>query len=212
MATILQQILNLPQSMKFPTLSSMPALAELVKTRPQAEVYLVGGAVRDILLGKKVTDSDLLVAGVPGDELEDFLALRGRVVFAGKRFGIWKFREIDKRETIYDIALPRTEFSLHKLGMYRDFAIKTNPFLPIEEDLGRRDFTVNAMAFNLVSRELIDPHNGRADLEKKLIRSVDGASDRFREDYSRLLRALRFATQLRFKIEEETWTRLREID
>ena len=61
MATILQKILNLPQSYRFPSLASFPVLADLVKARPQAEVFLVGGAVRDILLGKKMTDSDLLV-------------------------------------------------------------------------------------------------------------------------------------------------------
>ena len=165
----------------------------------------MGGAVRDILLGKKITDIDLLVRNITGDELGDFLAKVGRVLFAGKQFGVWKFNEIGKpRNEVYDIALPRTEFSLHKQGMYRDFTVKTNPRLPIEEDLARRDFTVNAMAYNLATETLIDPHAGQADLNNRLIRSVGAASDRFQEDYSRMLRAIRFSLQLGFAIEDET--------
>jgi len=134
------------------------------------------------------------------------------VVFAGKQFGIWKFNEIGRPRTeVYDIALPRTEFSLHKQGLYRDFKVKTNPRLPVEEDLSRRDFTVNAMAYNLIDEKLIDPHQGEADLNKKLIRSVGKAQDRFREDYSRMLRAIRFSIQLGFAIEGETLSTIRAM-
>ena len=189
-------------SPQFPKLTAFPALASLVEEFPKTEVFLVGGAVRDILLGKKITDIDLLVRNITGDELGDFLAKVGRVLFAGKQFGVWKFNEIGKpRNEVYDIALPRTEFSLHKQGMYRDFTVKTNPRLPIEEDLARRDFTVNAMAYNLATETLIDPHAGQADLNNRLIRSVGAASDRFQEDYSRMLRAIRFSLQLGFAIE-----------
>ncbi|MBI1961663.1 MAG: CCA tRNA nucleotidyltransferase [Parcubacteria group bacterium] len=192
-------------SPQFPKLTAFPALASLVEEFPKTEVFLVGGATRDILLGKKITDIDLLVRNITGDELGDFLARHGRVVFAGKQFGIWKFNEIGRpRNEVYDIALPRTEFSLHKQGMYRDFTVKTNPRLPIEEDLARRDFTVNAMAYNLIDEKLIDPHNGQDDLRDKLIRSVGKAADRFQEDFSRILRAIRFSLQLGFGIEDET--------
>lgn len=201
MPSIIQKIINYT---RFPGVSSFPVIAELLKERKNAEAYLVGGAVRDILLGKKVTDFDIVIRGVPSEELGDFLASRGRVVFAGKRFGVWKFREVGKKLSHYDIALPRTEFSMHKLGIYKDFDVQTNPSLPVEEDLKRRDFTVNAMAYNLVTRELIDPHNGQKDLSQKIIRCVGRAQDRFKEDYSRLLRALRFALQLNFTISENT--------
>src|SRR3989338_7043292 len=114
----------------FPKITAFPALAELVKEYKGAEVYLVGGAGRDILLGKKVTDFDMVVRNVSGDDLEDWLASRGRVVFAGKTFGVWKFNEIGQpKNYIYDISLPRTEFSLHKQGIYKDFKVKTNPKL-----------------------------------------------------------------------------------
>lgn len=172
----------------------------------------MGGAVRDTLLGKKITDIDLLVRNITGDELGDFLARHGRVVFAGRQFGVWKFNEIGKpRNEVYDIALPRTEFSMHKQGMYRDFKVQTNPRLRVEEDLGRRDFTVNAMAYNLVEEKLIDPHAGERDLRDKLIRSVGKARDRFQEDYSRILRAIRFSLQLGFDIEDETLTTARAM-
>lgn len=190
----------------FPKISAFPAMASLIQEFPKARVYLVGGAVRDILLGKKVTDIDMVARNITGDELEDFLATRGRVVFAGKTFGVWKFREIGKpKNELYDIALPRTEFSLHKQGMYRDFSIQTNPFLPIEDDLKRRDFTINAMAYDLVEEKLIDINNSQEDLANKIIRTVGDPAERFQEDYSRMLRALRFSLQLGFKIEDNTW-------
>lgn len=189
----------------FPKITAFPALAELASEFKDAHVYLVGGAVRDILLGKKVTDVDLVVRNVSGDALEDFLATRGRVVFAGKTFGVWKFHEVGKpKNEVYDIALPRTEFSLHKQGIYKDFSVQTNPKLPIVDDLGRRDFTVNAMAYDLVEEKLIDKHGGQADLAAKIIRTVGEPSERFQEDFSRLLRALRFSLQLGFTIESNT--------
>ncbi|OJI06886.1 hypothetical protein BK004_01975 [bacterium CG10_46_32] len=190
---------------QFPKLTAFPALASLVEEFPKTEVFLVGGAVRDTLLGKKITDIDLLVRNITGDELGDFLARVGRVVFAGKQFGVWKFNEIGRpREEVYDIALPRTEFSMHKQGIYKDFKVRTNPRLPIEEDLSRRDFTINAMAYNLVEEKLIDPHQGQEDLKNKLIRTVGSSKERFQEDYSRILRAIRFSVQLGFAIEKQT--------
>ena len=201
MPSILDKIINYA---RFPGLSSFPVISELLKKFPKAEAFLVGGAVRDILLRKKVTDFDILVRGVPSNDLGDFLASRGRVIFAGQRFGVWKFQEIGKKNKHYDISLPRTEFSLHNLGIYKDFDIQTDHNLPIEEDLKRRDFTINAMAYNLANNELIDPHNGRKDLEGKIIRCVGNPKERFSEDYSRLLRALRFSLQLDFEIESET--------
>jgi tRNA nucleotidyltransferase/poly(A) polymerase len=196
----------------FPKLASFSTLNKLSREFQNSEIYLVGGSVRDILsrvrgnpLGKTITDIDILVRNISADELESFLADHGKVVFAGKRFGIWKFKEHSKPlgET-YDIALPRTEFSLHKAGMYRDFSITTDPKLPAEVDLSRRDFTINAMAYDLKNELLIDPHHGKADLKEKLIRTVGKPKARFQEDYSRMLRAIRFSLQLDFEIEKKT--------
>lgn len=192
-------------STPFPNISAFPVLAELSEDFPKSRIYLVGGAVRDFLLDKKVTDLDIVIQGVAGTNLEEFLATRGRVVFAGKHFGVWKFHEIGKpKEEVYDIALPRTEFSLHRHGAYRDFSVQTDPNLPIEEDLKRRDFTINAMAYDLKNEELIDPNNGQDDLKNRIIRTVGAPEERFHEDYSRLLRAMRFSLQLDFALEQET--------
>jgi len=196
----------------FPNINAFPSLLSLSEEFPKAEIFLVGGAVRDILLGKKVTDIDILIRNISGDDLEEFLADHGRVVFAGKNFGVWKFNEIGKpKNEIYDIALPRTEFSMHKQGIYQDFKIKTDPRLPIEEDLERRDFTINAMAYNLKTEKLIDPHKGQEDLEAKIIRCVGNPQERFEEDYSRMLRALRFSLQLDFKIEKQTLEQIKKM-
>lgn len=196
----------------FPNIRSFPTLLDLSEEFPKAEIFLVGGAVRDCLLERKITDTDILVRNVYGEDLEEFLAQHGRVVFAGKNFGVWKFNEIGKpRDEIYDIALPRTEFSMHKQGIYKDFKIKTNPRLPIEEDLKRRDFTMNAIAYDLLKEKLIDPHKGQEDIKNKIIRSVGSPSDRFQEDYSRMLRALRFSIQLEFKIETRTGREIKKM-
>ncbi len=196
----------------FPNIHAFPVLEKLVKTFPKAEVFLVGGAVRDIILDTKVTDFDFLVCNVSSEDLESFLAKNGSVVFAGSNFGVWKFREIGRpAHEVYDIALPRTEFSMHNQGLYRDFNVQTDPHLPVEKDLHRRDFTINAMAYNLQTETIIDPHNGQADLKAKLLRTVGDPEERFTEDFSRMIRALRFSLQLNFDIEAETRSTIKKM-
>ena len=171
-----------------------------------AELYVVGGTVRDALLGRSDNkDYDLVARGVPADALEKFLKKLGRVDLVGKRFGVWKFLPKDAALShAIDVALPRTEHSFNE-GGYRDVSVASDPSLPIEQDLARRDFTVNAMAFRLVPRlALIDPFNGRKDLRAKIIRTVGNPAERFKEDYSRMLRAIRFTCQLGFALDEET--------
>jgi len=191
---------------------------------PKGELYLVGGTVRDALMGRDDNkDWDLVVRLVKPDALEKFLKKLGRVDLVGKRFGVWKFLpeiqsreetssslEIESRErTAIDIALPRTEQSFNS-GGYRDVSVDSDPELPIEKDLARRDFTVNAMALRLTPKPmLIDPFDGQKDLRAKIIRTVGEAGERFREDYSRMLRGLRFACQLGFNIEPHTMGAIR---
>jgi poly(A) polymerase len=189
---------------------------------PKGELYLVGGTVRDALMGRDDNkDWDLVVRLVKPEALEKFLKKLGRVDLVGKRFGVWKFLPNDNpRPTLsrtrakganieadarqIDIALPRTEHSFNS-GGYRDVSIDSDPELPIEKDLARRDFTVNAMALRLTPKPcLIDPFGGQKDLHTKTIRTVGEAGERFREDYSRMLRGLRFACQLGFEIEPHT--------
>ncbi len=188
------------------------------KTRfKKGEIFLVGGSVRDALLNRDGSkDFDIVVRGVTPTALEKFLKTHGTVNLVGKRFGVWKFVpksvEAKPRQNsgrALDIALPRTEHSFNE-GGYRDVEVSSDPNLKIEDDLARRDFTVNAMAYRLYPKPmLIDPFNGQADLKEKIIRTVGRPEERFREDYSRILRGIRFSVQLGFAIDNDTLTAMR---
>jgi tRNA nucleotidyltransferase (CCA-adding enzyme) len=178
---------------------------KLSKKFIEAEIYLVGGKVRDILLQRESHDYDFVIRNVSAKDLEKFLSKEGKVDLVGKSFGVFKFKpkKYSLEEQI-DLALPRTEHSFNT-GGYRDFDIQSDPKMKIEQDLERRDFTINAMALNVLTGELIDPFNGQSDLANKLIKTVGKAEDRFKEDYTRMLRAIRFSVQLYFKIEPATY-------
>lgn len=187
-----------------------PFLAALEARFPEGEIYLVGGAVRDLLLGRETKDYDFLIRKIPADTLRDFLKLHGKVNWVGKNFGVYKFMPNGAAlEEQIDIALPRTERSFLKGGGRRDFEVQSDAALPVEEDLRRRDFTVNAIAADLKRRALVDPFGGVEDLNAGRLRAVGDPTQRFAEDSSRLLRALRFACQFQFHFEEKTWMALR---
>ncbi|MDD5110445.1 MAG: HD domain-containing protein [Patescibacteria group bacterium] len=182
---------------------------------PSATVYLVGGMVRDIALDRPSKDFDLVVTGVLARHLEAELAKMGTVDLVGKSFGVFKFvpKGHDPHDPI-DVALPRREHAFGT-GGYRDVNVQSDHRLPIADDLSRRDFTINAMALQLLTgnfrldNRLADPFGGMADLAAKKIRAVGKPEERFREDYSRMLRAVRFACQLDFEIETATWRALK---
>jgi len=208
-------------------------VAKLLKKFPVAEIYLVGGKVRDILLERASYDYDFVIRQVKAKDLEVFLAKEGSVNFVGKSFGVFKFvpdlglgakslqkgkdeligqdgpKKYDLTEAI-DIALPRTEESFNT-GGYRDFDVQTDPALPIDKDLFRRDFTINAMAINIKTKEIIDPFDGQTDLKNKIIRTVGDPKLRFGEDYTRLIRAIRFSVQLYFKIDQPTYLAIQNL-
>lgn len=171
---------------------------------PEAEWYLVGGMVRDAGLGReRRKDFDLLVRKAGFRRLESWLSQRGRVSFVGRNFGVLKFRPNGSSEEI-DIAWPRTERA-GMSGAYRDFQVNYDADLPVETDLARRDFTVNAMAWDFAGERLIDPFDGRADLAARRLRAVGKPAARFQEDLSRILRGWRFACELALEIDPETW-------
>lgn len=178
---------------------------------PESKTYLVGGIVRDKLLGRKSDDLDFVICGIPAKKLHNFLTKRGKVELVGTTFGVRKFipsgAKIRKGKAL-DVAMPRTEVSTGP--GYREFEVMYDHKLPVEEDLSRRDFTVNAMATDMKTGKLIDIFGGKEDLEKRLIRTVGEPKDRFSEDYSRILRALRFACQLNFKVEDKTWQAIKK--
>jgi tRNA nucleotidyltransferase (CCA-adding enzyme) len=148
------------------------------------KVYVVGGAVRDALLQKEPKDLDLLVAGIPPEAVQEALkSAPGSVDLTGKAFGVFRYRS--KGEEV-EIALPRTEKST---GDRRsEFDIDVDHNLPVEKDLERRDFTVNSMAVDLDTGQLVDPYGGARDIEERRLRTTHPSS--FEEDPTRMVRAL----------------------
>jgi putative nucleotidyltransferase with HDIG domain len=165
----------------------------------QGEIYLVGGSVRDTMLGLPVKDADYIVTGIDFSTLRTHLETWARVDVVGASFGVLK---VTHNDLTVDVALPRTERStgIH----HRDFEVTFDPSLPVEADLARRDFTVNAMAVRLRDQTLIDPFNGKTDLEQKKLCAVGEASERFSEDPLRMLRLARFVAKLGFTVDAQT--------
>jgi tRNA nucleotidyltransferase (CCA-adding enzyme) len=167
--------------------------------------YLVGGAVRDLLLGRGRADLDLVVVGDATVLADALLAGQAPEPEAGvfhQRFATAKVR-LDGHDI--DIATARTE-AYPAPGALPE----VKPAGSIEADLGRRDFTINAMALPLADAELIDPHGGRADLEAGLLRVLH--RDSFIDDPTRALRAARYAARFGFELEPETEALLRRTN
>ncbi len=175
----------------------------------RGRIYEVGGAVRDRFLtpNLKVKDRDYLVTGIPYDELTGILKGHGRVDLVGRSFGVIKFTQVrDRRPYTFDITLPRKE---HSTGTgHKDFAVDFDPALPVEDDLSRRDFTVNAMAIALDSEELVDPLSGMVDLQNRRLRMTSPGA--FAEDPLRMLRAIQFAARFDFEIEPATFEAIKQ--
>ena len=174
---------------------------------------MVGGAVRDELLGHEAKDADFLVPGVDLDGLRAALEPHGRteeLVVAGRPVGVrFHPRDPEVRKLAragIELAPPRREVSTGP-GRH-DFEIVVDPAASVEEDLARRDFTVNAMARRLADATLVDPHGGRADLEARMLRTVSPTS--FAEDPLRIVRGLRFVSQLGLDPDEQTLAQMRD--
>ncbi|EKD42682.1 MAG: polynucleotide adenylyltransferase region, partial [uncultured bacterium] len=172
----------------------------------KAQVCVVGGNVRDQLLGRAGKDLDLLVRLIPYDELCETLKNYGMVNVVGKSFGVIKFRPRQDPTEEIDISLPRIEKSTG--SGHKDFLVDFNPQIPVEQDLARRDFTINAMAYDLATGQIIDPFGGQEDLKKKQIRQV--FIEAFIEDPLRMLRAVQFAARFNFVIEAQTFNFIKE--
>ena len=163
------------------------------------EAYVVGGCVRDALLGREPEDWDITTSAKP----EQVKAIFGRTIDTGIKHGTVT---ILRGRTGYEVTTYRID------GEYEDGRHpKSVEFTPdLVEDLKRRDFTMNAMAYN-GEDGLVDVFGGQQDMKARLIRCVGRAEDRFTEDALRILRALRFAAQLDFEIETETEAALRKL-
>ena len=163
---------------------------------------LVGGCVRDELMGVEPKDWDIEVYGIAPEKLREILDSFGDVNVVGEAFTVYKIgNELD-------VSLPRRE---RKTGHgHRGFVVEGDPDMSFEEACSRRDFTVNAILKDPLTGEIVDPFNGRADIEKKILRHV--SSDTFAEDSLRVLRAAQFAARLEFDIAPETVEICKTID
>lgn len=158
--------------------------------------WLVGGSVRDMVLGIKPKDFDLEVYGLEDKHLERLLKACGRTEAVGKQFGVQKLWIGDLE---IDVALPRTE---QKSGSgHCGFAISTDPSLSPEKASLRRDFTINAMMFDPLDESLLDFHGGLQDLQSGMLKHVSPA---FAEDPLRPLRAMQFAARFKLSLHPDT--------
>lgn len=166
-----------------------------------ADPYEVGGPVRDRLIGKELKDHDILCRNLGVKEIVAVLKPFGKVTTVGRSFGVIKFSPRKSPELEMDIALPRKETSTGT--GHKDFDVDFDPKLPVEDDLGRRDFTINAMAMSFADGRIIDPFDGAKDLKNKTLRMVFDRA--FEEDPLRLVRGIQFAARMKLTIEEKTW-------
>jgi tRNA nucleotidyltransferase (CCA-adding enzyme) len=169
---------------------------------------LVGGWVRDELLGRTPKDLDLEVFGLAADRLRPLLERFGRVETVGESFAVFKvIAERDGRQDTIDVALPRRE---SKAGRgHKGFVVEGDPALSIEDAARRRDFTINAISRDPLTGEIIDPFDGRRDLRERRLRVVDPRT--FGDDSLRVLRGMQFAARFELIATDETKAILRSI-
>jgi len=179
-------------------------LPEILKTiskilyKHHAKAIVVGGAVRDFFLGMETKDYDVEVYGLETmDELNGILGRFGSVNRVGKSFGVLKFFS-DGEE--YDFSFPRTE---QKIGKgHRGFDVDVDGALSFKEATRRRDFTVNALGYDIEEKRFLDPFNAKEDMENRILRHIDDVS--FVEDPLRVYRAVQFCARFRYALAEET--------
>lgn len=164
-----------------------------------AEIYVVGGSVRDAFTGKPMKDIDLIVDGLSLGGIQKRLQPFGKISLVGESFSVIKFRPDGHTGEDFDIAVPRED---RKVGEgHKGFEIVTDG-VDIMGDLRRRDFTINSMAVNVLTEEFLDPFNGKKDLDNKLIRATD--KNAFIEDPLRILRGIQLSARFDFDIEKGT--------
>lgn len=176
-------------------------LAEAVRD-VGGRAFLVGGCVRDELMGRQPKDWDVEVYGVDPSGLREILDRFGEVNVVGEAFTVYKIG------AHLDVSLPRRE---RKTGRgHRAFVVEGDPAMTIEDATSRRDFTINAILKDPLTGEVLDPFRGREDLDARTLRAVSPRT--FAEDSLRVLRAAQFAARFEFDINEQTIDLCRSID
>ncbi|MGE3312547.1 MAG: CCA tRNA nucleotidyltransferase [Limisphaerales bacterium] len=172
-------------------------LRRVLETEPTLRrAYVVGGCVRDAILGEPLKDIDVEVFGVDYEELAAALRKHGRVDLVGRSFGVAK---VSFEGATYDFSVPRRD---SKSGRgHRGFDIEFDPAISPKDAAARRDFTINSMMLDPRTGELLDPFGGRSDLERRILRHTSSAFD---EDPLRVLRGMQFAARFELTPAPET--------
>ncbi|MBR4833656.1 MAG: HD domain-containing protein [Thermoguttaceae bacterium] len=174
-------------------------IVELLEAGGATEVLIVGGFVRDALLGVESKDVDVEVYGLSYSQIRDILAPSFHVDLVGQSFGVMKVgRDVD-------VALPRRE-SKNGVG-HKGFSVETNPDITPREAFGRRDFTINAIGMRR-DGSLCDPFDGVGDLKRGVLRAPGPA---FKDDPLRVLRGMQFAARFGFRLDAQTVRYCREV-
>lgn len=180
-------------------MTNRQAAIEIIRRLHQRgfEALLAGGCVRDMLLGRRAKDYDVATSARP----EEVMRLFRRTLKVGAKFGVVI---VLTRGRQVEVATFRSEAG-YEDGRHPG----TVEFTSAAEDASRRDFTINGMFYDPLEKQVIDYVNGQADLKKRIVRTIGDPQERFGEDYLRMLRAVRFSTQLDFEIESRTYTAIR---
>src|ERR687896_1913988 len=157
------------------------------------EAWCVGGSLRDTLLSHTQSDFDIATSARP----EEVQRLFPRTVAVGLKYGT--VGVLDRQRRLHEVTTFRRDVVTDGRHAVVEYGVS------LEEDLARRDFTINAMAYHPLRQEWRDPFGGQHDAAARLIRAVGDPTQRFREDYLRILRALRFSVRFDFTIESKTW-------
>jgi tRNA nucleotidyltransferase (CCA-adding enzyme) len=182
-----------------------PRLLEILRTTPGLDrSYLVGGCVRDWMLGVPGKDIDVEVYGLDYDRLVRALSRQGRADLVGRSFGVVKLT--DRSGQVWDFSLPRRD---SKAGIgHRGFTVEFSPDLGTAEASARRDFTVNSLMWDPRREEMLDHHGGAADLRGRVLRHTSPA---FVEDPLRVLRGMQFCARFQLTAAPETLALCRSI-
>jgi len=189
--------------------STAPPIVHNIAQATQAaggRALVVGGWVRDLLRGHPSKDADVEIFGIAADRLPSLLAPFGRVEPVGQSFPVYKVVNADYGGQI-DVALPRRE---SKSGRgHKGFEVHGDPHMSFREAARRRDFRINAIAWDPLTGEFEDPFDGRSDLDRRLLRAVDLTT--FGDDSLRVLRAVQFAARFEFALDADTAALCRTI-
>ncbi len=198
---------SLPLQVKIPLPSDLEEILIYLLSK-SAKVFLVGGCVRDYLLGIKNLDYDIEVFNISEIELEKYLKKFGSLRLLGKNFGVYKLSiKVSNKVKTYDFSLPRTETKIAK--GHKGFKVITHKNLKLEQASSRRDFTINALMYDYEKQQILDFFGGLKDLENKNLAFVNAKS--FCEDALRIYRGIGFCARFSFHLSKETKTLCKSI-